>query len=355
MVILKNADLYTPKHMGIVDILINNEGVVVQIAKNLDLNCVIYDCNYNIVCPAFVDGHEHLLYNKYYTVKGLIDSGIGTVVGCLANENKIETVNKLINVTTSLRKYFNIKAFCLAGSKSFTDDIEEFIVKNDCVVGIKSALFSDQRPKPNLSYEKLKKDSVATYNAGLKTNKSVQVHLHLDHPFARGEKADIDKINIGAHDNLSWIDKIVQETKIPYSLFKLTHSQKYYKRILEYANKGVYLDYTAFNGDYDPMYDDLVFAIKNKTIDISKISISSDLGILSMERNLIGEETPITLLNTIKHLVFDKNIELEVALSLITTNALSPIIKKNDMIKVGEMCPILILDKDLNILKRLDF
>ena len=39
------------------------------------------------------------------------------------------------------------------------------------------------------------------------------------------------------------------------------------------------------------MYDDLVFAIKNKTIDISKIFISFDLGILSMERNLIIEES----------------------------------------------------------------
>lgn len=274
MIILKNADLYTPKHIGIVDILINNEGVIVQIAKNLELKCVTYDCNNQIVCPTFVDGHEHLLHNKFYTIRGLIDSGIGTVVGCLANENKAEAVNKLINVTSFLRKYYNIQAFCLAGSKNFTDDIEEFIIKNDCVVGIKSALFSDQRPKPNLSYEKLKKDSVATYHAGLKTNKSVQVHLHLDHPFAKGEKADIDKINKGAYDNLSWIDQIVQETGIPYSLFKLTHSQKYYKRILEYANKGVYLDYTAFDGDYDCIYDDLVFAIKNKTVDISKISIS---------------------------------------------------------------------------------
>ncbi len=338
-----------------VDLLLDNEGVVVKIAKDIKLDCTTFNCNNNIVCPAFVDGHEHILYDKFYTVKGLIDSGVGTVVGCLANENKIEAVEKLISVTNTLNKKHNIKAYCLAGSKNFTEDIENFIIKNDCVVGIKSALFSDQRPKPNLSYEKLKRDSVATYKAGLITNKNVQVHLHLDHPFARGEKPDINKINMGDCDNLPWIDKIVKETGVPYSLFKLTHSQKYYKRILEYANKGVYLDYTAFDGEYDRMYDDLVFAIKNKTVDVSKISISSDLGLLSMERNLVGEETPITLLNTVRHLVFDKNIKLEDALALITTSALSPIVKKTDMINVGEKCPLLILDKNLNILKKLNF
>lgn len=60
---LKNVDLYTPDHIGIVDILIE-DGYIIRIDKNLHYqDCQKINCNGKIICPMFVDGHEHLLGN----------------------------------------------------------------------------------------------------------------------------------------------------------------------------------------------------------------------------------------------------------------------------------------------------
>lgn len=350
MILLKNCDLYTPKHIGITDVLIDN-GIIVKIEKDIKENCETIDCFGKIVCPMFVDGHEHIKDTNYYVPEGIISCGVGTVVGCLANEQKVEDVENLIHITKQLSKNYGINAYCLSGSKNFIYDNSKYILENDCVIGIKTALFSRQRPKPNLSYEKLKEDTLNTYNAGIKASKKVQVHIHLDHPFPRGGKADIEEINSGKLDNLNWIDKIVEETGVPYSLFKLTHAQKFYNRILEYANKGCYIDYTAFDGEYDKRFDCLVDAIKNNSVDLSKVSISSDLGVLSMEKELKDKETPITILNTAQKLVLEKQLSFEIVLKMVTVNALNPIIKNKELLSKNSPSNFLLLNKNLEIEK----
>lgn len=344
-ILLKNANLYTPNYIGLTDVLIDN-GEVSSINKNIVTNAdKIVDCKNKIVCPMLVDGHEHLLGN-WWNEEGILLSGVGTVVSCLANEQTCESVKNLIKISNKLTN-FGITSFVLAGSKNYVEDTTDFILENHNVVGIKTALFQPQRPKPNLSYEKLKEDTLKTYQAGLKSNKTTQVHIHLDHPFARGESVDINDINSGKLDTLNWIDKIVEETGVPYSIFKLTHAQKYYDRILEYANKGCYIDYTAFHGQYDNRFDYLVKAIKDNRVDISKISISSDLGIMVMEK---GNETdtPISLLNTAKELI-EKGLTLEQVLPMLTTNALAPIKTEECLIMKGSKAKLLVLNEDLNI------
>lgn len=350
--LLKGADLYTPKHIGIRDVLVEN-GIIIKIKTDIVESCETIDCRGKIVCPMFVDGHEHLtMKGVEYTARGILNSGVNTVVGVLAEEQTVEDVEKLINKTKELNKKHNINTYCLAGSKNFIHDTSSYIVENKCVVGIKTALFSERRPKPNLSYEKLKQDSLSTYNAGIKADKNVQVHIHLDHPFPRGGEANIEEINSGKLDNLNWIDKIVEETDIPYSLFKLTHSEKYYDRILEYANKGVYLDYTATHRTDETKYSSLIKAIKSCKYDLSKFSISSDLGILTTERGFVGEETPFTLLNTIR-LLIKKGLSFEQVLPLVTTNALAPIEEKEELVCAGEKCDLMILNTNFEIEKLL--
>ena len=262
--LLINADLYTPKHHGLTNIMIE-DGIISFVGTAKQFSDEVIDCKGNKVCPMLVDGHEHLLGN-YWDEESIISSGVGTIVSCLANEPNSTCVDKLIEITQGLKR-FQIEAYCLAGSKNFVEDTSKYIIENESVVGIKTALFQPQRPKPNLSYEKLKQDALSTYLAGLNSNKTTQVHIHLDHPFARGEQLTIEDIETGQFDNLDWIDRIVEETGVPYSLFKLTHAQKYYNRILEYANKGCFIDYTAFHKDYDRRFNCLIEAIKNNSVD----------------------------------------------------------------------------------------
>ena len=131
----------------------------------------------------------------------------------------------------------------------------------------------------------------------------------------------------------------------------MTHAQKYKDAILEYANKGCYLDYTAFHEKYDQRYDYLVKAIKDKTIDTSKISISSDLSMLNMEKGWGKKESPFTLLHTIRVLMEEKQLKFEEVLPLITTNPGILISKNAGKIGLKSRSKILILDKEFNIEK----
>ena len=140
------------------------------------------------------------------------------------------------------------------------------------------------------------------------------------------------------------LDKIVEETGVPYSIFKLTHAQKYGEYILEYANKGCYLDYTAFHLSYDKRFNPLINAIKNNAIDTSKISISSDLSILTTERGWQGEETPYTILHTIKELI-KQGLTFEQVIPFVTTNAIAQVNKRIAEIKEGEVAKLLILNE----------
>ncbi len=345
-ILLKNANVYTPKNLGIKDVLVEN-GKILKIGKIKDENYEIIDCTGKIVCPMFVDGHEHLLGN-YWDAEGIICAGVGSLVCVLSNESEPKYVDKIIEIAKRLKKEYKIDAYCLAGSKNYVENTSEYILNNQNVIGIKTALFQPQRPKPNLSYEKLLQDSISTYEAGKKSGKTVQVHIHLDNPFARGEKVSWQEIDSGKLDNLGWIDKIVKETNVPYSLFKLTHAKKYYNRILEYAAKGCYIDYTAISGEYDKRLDPLVNAIKQRKIDMAKISISSDLGIGVMEQGLSGKEYPTSLLNTIQQLV-KQGLKFEDVLPFVTTNPGKLLGENCGKICEGEQCKILILNKSLEI------
>lgn len=336
-ILLKNADLYSPNHMGKVDILIK-DGVVKKIDKQIDVDCDIIDCRGKIVTPMFVDGHEHIAFQNYYTPQGIINSGVGTVLGVLAWENGEKYVINNIKIAKSLKEY-GIQAYALAGSKTYRENITEDIINNDIVMGVKTALNSQTMIKDvNPTYEELKELAVSTYNAGKQSKKSVQVHIHLE-----TEGGDFETCN------LSWIDRVVEETGVPYSIFKLTHAQKYRAKILEYANKGCYIDYTAFHEGYDSRYDYLVEAIKSKKVDLSKISISSDLGILNLERNWNKEESPFTLLHTLRTLIDYKGLKLEEVLPFITTNAGAQIDRDLGCIMLDGEAKLLILNNDLMI------
>lgn len=350
MLLLKNAEVYNPKYIGKKDILIDKDKII-KIANEIEEECQILNCSDKIICPTFIDGHEHITFKQYYNPIDIINSGVSTCVGVLANEQEENQMQILLNTANNLKENYNVNTYVLAGSKNCTYNIEKYIINYENVVGIKTALYSEFRPKPNLSYEKLKNDTIKVYNAGIKSNKNVQVHIHLDNPFPINGSANIEEINSGKIDNLNWLDMIVKETGIPYSIFKLTHAQKYYNRIIEYANKGVYIDYTAFDDKYDKRYDYLVEAIKKRKIDLSKISISSDLGILSTEKNYIKKESPITLLKTIRTLIIEKGLTFEQVIPFITTNALAPIKQEKILIKEGIKPNFILLDKDFNIYK----
>ena len=62
MLLIKNANLYAPEHIGENDILIGG-GKILRIQKNIDvpsLNVPIWNAQGKIVSPGFIDQHVHI-------------------------------------------------------------------------------------------------------------------------------------------------------------------------------------------------------------------------------------------------------------------------------------------------------
>lgn len=337
-ILLKNGWVYTPEFLGKKDVLIEN-GKIVYIKDYINEECQTIDCQNKKVCPMFVDGHENITRTAFYDPKDIINSGVGSVVGVLTARYGQNYVDQNIEVAKWLASTYGLDAFALAGSKNYRENVARDIVQNDNVVGVKTALNSKTViKKGNPTYEELKELSLQTFKAGERANKRVQVHVHLETEFE----------NL-VDSNLTWIDKIVEETGVPYSLFKLTHAQKYGAEIIKYANKGCFIDYNAYDGEYDGWYDDLLDAVIKQKVDLTKISFSSDLGVLNIERNYERKETPITLLQTIKVLVKEKGLKFEEVLPFVTTNAGAPINDKLGRLEAGSTAKVLVLDKKFNI------
>lgn len=342
-ILLKNANVYLPEKIGINDILVE-DGKIKSISNKCEEKAKIIDCKNKIICPMFVDGHTHLSLTNIYTAKDLIKSGIGTCIGVMSMIADNEDLKHLQKICSKLQRK-NIDTYCLTGAFKYLGDIQNDIISNSNIIGTKTALNSKTKIReesPN--FEELTDLSQKTFLAGQQANKTVQVHIHLESTKASSMEELKDKMNDNEVGNLFWIDNIVKEKNLPYSLFKLTHSQKYIHKILEYANKGCYLDYTAINNQYDTRFKDLINAINDNNVDISKISISSDMGSMGNKKYQTN-----SLLNTLKIFVNDKKIPLEKALLLFTSNPGALINNSCGNIQENQTCKLLILDNNLNI------
>ena len=62
--LIKNADVYAPQPLGIVDVLIINDKIAKigqQLAAPQGLNCQILDAQKRKVVPGYVDQHVHII------------------------------------------------------------------------------------------------------------------------------------------------------------------------------------------------------------------------------------------------------------------------------------------------------
>lgn len=97
--LIKNADVYAPQPLGIVDILIINDKIAKigpQLAAPQGLDCQILDAQNRKVVPGYVDQHVHIIggggesgpYSRTpeINLSELTKVGITTVVGVLGTD-----------------------------------------------------------------------------------------------------------------------------------------------------------------------------------------------------------------------------------------------------------------------------
>ncbi len=366
MILIKNADVYAPEHIGIRDVLTEGSKIF-KIAESIELpeelGAEVIDETGLILTPGFIDNHVHVLggggeggfamRTPEVTLSDLTPYGITTVVGLLGTDGIAREMTSLIAKTKSLREQ-GISAYCHTGSyqvpvHTLTGDIIKDIMMIDEIIGVGEIAVSDHRSSQP-SFSDFKKIAADARVGGMLSGKAGIVDVHMGNGKRRMEL----------------IRRTVKETEIPVTQFLPTHvsrNRKLFEEALEFAHMGGTIDFTGNeNNDYDKEYKSKIVPAKaikrmlDEGISSDLFTISSDgqgsLPRFDKEGKLIGMGMGKSscLIKEIRDCVFKANIPLETAIKGITSNPAKILCLKNKgRIAEGLDADITIMNSDLQI------
>ncbi|WP_297882024.1 hypothetical protein [uncultured Campylobacter sp.] len=126
MLLLKNADLYAPEHVGRSDVLVGG-GKILAVSKGLDFRVEgleIYDLEGKILAPGLIDQHVHITggggeagYHSRtpeITLSQIIHYGTTTLVGALGTDRCTRSLENLYSKAKAL-EYEGISTFIHTG------------------------------------------------------------------------------------------------------------------------------------------------------------------------------------------------------------------------------------------------
>ena len=319
-VLVKNADLYTPDHLGRRDLLICNDKIV-KVAPHIDFeweDLQVINAAGRQVIPGLIDQHVHITGGggessfksraPEVTLADLVESGVTTVVGLLGTDSRTRSVRNVVAKAKALNEE-GVTAYCLTGayeypSPTLTGSVTDDIVYIKEVIGVKIAI-SDHRSS-NINADELARLATQARLAGLESGKVGEVHMHM----GNGKKG------------LSDVFKIVEETEIPIKHFRPTHIQKALENGIKFANMGGYIDFTSGS----PVSAAAAIAKALPRVPVDRVTLSSDsngsMPKWNEKNELIGIDVAkmTTLFECIRVLVRDHAVPFEQALALVTRN-----------------------------------
>ncbi|QDP02114.1 beta-aspartyl-peptidase [Thalassotalea sp. PS06] len=349
MILIKQADVYAPNHLGKCDVLIGGDKIL-KIAKDLgefQLDGVdVIDGKDQILAPGFVDSLVHVTggggEGGYTTrtaeldVADTITGGVTTVVGALGTDSVTQTLEALIGKTKELNQR-GINAYCYTGSyhfpaKTITGSVDKDIMMIEEIIGVGEVAIADHRGSQPSVNDMARLASEARVGGML------------------SGKAGIVSIHVGdGDDELALLHQVSEQTNIPIQQFYPTHinrSEALFKAGINLALKGGYIDFTTStneqilaSGEIDA--PQALARALDAGVDIANITMSSDgnasLPLFDQQGNLIelqmGRVT--SLHQAFVSAVKEHKVRLEDALTSIT---LSPanILKLNQKGRISE-------------------
>jgi len=365
MLLIKNAEVYTPEHIGKKDILIAG-GKIEYIADDIEilgvttnedaaLLCEIIDATGLKLIPGLIDQHVHVTGGggeggfktraPEVQLSELVKGGITTVVGLLGTDGITRSVENLYAKIMTLNEE-GITAYMLTGaydypSPTLTGKVDRDIVLIEKVLGVKLAI-SDHRA-PNVTLEQLIQLASKTRVAGMLSGKPGMVTLHMG-----DAKSGLQPV-FDAFDN----------SGIPVTIFRPTHVNRnpnLLEEAFQYAEKGGYIDLTCgITGQNNPA-DCIKEAIRRR-VPTNHITISSDgqgsWSNYDAQGNLveIGVSSVESIYKEFKSMVWNHGMRIEDALPFVTANVAEALgLKdKKGCVKVGADADILLLNENLGI------
>lgn len=336
MIVIKNAEVYSPQYLGKKDIFVAGEKICkiddkISIPAWMDVELI--DGRDLKLLPGFIDSHVHVLggggeggfayRTPEVTLSGLTRYGVTTVVGCLGTDGIGRNPASLIGKIKGLKEQ-GISAYAYTGSyqvpvKTLTGDIIKDIMMIEEFIGVGEIAISDHRSSQPTKEEFFRLCANARVG-GILSNKAGIVNIHIgDSPRC-----------------MDLIEAAIEETEIPLTQFLPTHinrNAKLFDKAVKYAKSGGTVDFTG-NEDIDYWETKCsevrvckgIKRMLNEGVCSDNFTISSDgqgsLPMFDEQGKFIGMGVGKSscLLKEIKECVQKENISLEIAIKAITSN-----------------------------------
>lgn len=350
-ILIKNADVYAPEHLGTRDIFLAG-GKIVAMAEKLDVtlpDLEVIDAAGYIVAPGLVDQHIHITGGggeggwhsrcPELVFSELVKAGVTTFLGVSGTDSMTRSVENLLAKVRGLKNegssgwmWTSNYAYPVT---TITKDVRTDMLAIPEVLGVKIALGDHRSSFPN--QHEIMQILADVRVSGMLTGKTGFLHVHLgDFPYS----FDI-------------FDECVAQG-MPIKHIRPTHVARHpevFRRACEFAKKGGFIDITTGGGNYMGSAADAVRAALADGVPFDRITLSSD-GHGSMPRfNEAGEMVGLGIgsimcdIETIRELKDELGVEK--ALTPMTKTVAGALgLETKGGIAVGKDADLLFLTKD---------
>jgi beta-aspartyl-dipeptidase (metallo-type) len=333
VLLLKNADIYTPAAIGRADILVAG-GRILRIEPDIRIPsayCDQVDATGLVAAPGFIDGHVHIMggggEGGYATrtpelaLSDAVRGGITTVVGCLGTDGVTRTPGGLLAKARGLDEE-GLSTFIYTGHyavpvQTLTGSIERDLIFIDKVIGVGEVALSDHR-STQPTFDEFARAAAEARRGGILSGKAGVVNVHMG----------------DGRRGLSLLRRVVEETEIPVTQFLPTHINRnpaLFQEGIAYAKAGGYVDFTtstvpAFLLEGEVKSSTGLRLMLDAGVDAARITFTSDgQGSLPdfdaqgrLRRLEVGRVT--SLFAEVRDAVRDEHVALATALQVVTAN-----------------------------------
>ena len=328
MLIIENADVFTPAPAGRMTIVVAGDRIEKLGAVDAtSFDPQVLDASGCIVVPGLIDPHIHLIGGSgekgfasatpAIPASELRKAGITTVVGLLGTDTTTKTLPSLLARVKALRQE-GFNAWMWTGgydARPLTENVRDDVILIEEIIGAGEIAIADRRGT-HFDARTLARLASDCYVAGTLTGKAGVLHLHT------GE----------LRERLAIIRELL-DLGIPAAALQPTHvnrNEDLLKEAAALTKHGVAVD-------LDVVEEDLPRWLRAFDGDLSLVTISTD--------SPIGR--PAALLEQIRNVVREKILPLEDAFALATRNT-ARVLKLHGAgeIAEGKRADLLVLDAD---------
>jgi beta-aspartyl-dipeptidase (metallo-type) len=341
LTLIEGGDVYAPEHLGrqsilLVDGKIGRIGEVDRRAvESLGIDFDVIDASGCLVCPGFIDPHEHLLggsgeegfatQTPEISLSEIVTAGITTVVGTLGVDTTMKTMAGLLAKAKGLKEE-GLSAYLWSGgynvpAVSIMSSVREDMMFIDEVLGAGEVAISDERATEP-SIRELAKLIVDTRMGGMLSKKAGVTHFHV----GSGKR------------RMKCLEEVLDDEMFeiePCWLYP-THverSERLMRDAIALTKRGCFVDVDVQEEDLARW---LAFYVDNGG-DLNQLTVSSDA----------SKKGPHTLFEQIRNCARGHRLPLPSLLRLVTRNT-SEVLKltHKGRLETGAHGDILVLEKD---------